>query len=350
MKSKFVFSSAAIIAASHVGFAAAYIFSGGSDLSVPENYLLSDGASSFVSINSYYHDGNSGFVLPSGNLTKSETLPASYNWLGIGDYSGAEVESSPTDLRLSSSNLIDMGGWYGGSRLQTVYAYGSGKNAVLSLGSADSTDESVTYYTAALRVIMEDDSTSLAIVRAPEASQKVFSVNADNPIDIRSGTVIIGSSETGALDSVIDEIRLMGGATLNTYVKKIGDGGKSKNISVAGVFNFRVAEISEDGALLSFGGGCSTQGGIINFDFTDFNLDGGEYDLIRADAGFSLNGSPEDLSMDFGIIGLDPECYTLAFADSGTVLRLGVVPEPAAFAAVLGAAALALAGRRAKRR
>ena len=99
---------------------------------------------------------------------------------------------------------------------------------------------------------MEDDSTSLAIVRAPEASQKVFSVNADNPIDIRSGTVIIGSSETGALDSVIGEIRLKGGATLNTYVKKIGDGGKSKNISVAGVFNFRVAEISEDGALLSF--------------------------------------------------------------------------------------------------
>lgn len=54
--------------------------------------------------------------------------------------------------------------------------------------------------------------------------------------------------------------------------------------------------------------------------------------------------------MDFGIIGLDPECYTLAFADSGTVLRIGVVPEPAAFAAALGAAALALAGRRAKRR
>lgn len=252
MKSKFVFSFAAIIAASSAGIAAPYIL-GGSDLSVPENYLLSDGSSLFVAINSYYHDGNSGFVLPSGNLTKSETLPASYNWLGIGDYSGAEVESSPTDLRLSSSNLIDMGGWYGGSRLQTVYAYGSGKNAVLSLGSADSTDESVTYYTAALRVIMEDDSTSLAIVRAPEASQKVFSVNADNPIDIRSGTVIIGSSETGALDSVIGEIRLMGGATLNTYVKKIGDGGKSKNISVAGVFNFRVAEISEDGALLSFG-------------------------------------------------------------------------------------------------
>lgn len=69
---------------------------------------------------------------------------------------------------------------------------------------------------------MEDDSTSLAIVRAPDASQKVFRVNADNAIDIRSGTVIIGSAETGALDSVIGEIRLMGGATLNTYVKKIG--------------------------------------------------------------------------------------------------------------------------------
>ena len=50
--------------------------------------------------------------------------------------------------------------------------------------------------------------------------------------------------------------------------------------------------------------------------------------------------------MDFGIIGLDPECYTLAFADSGTVLRLGVVPEPAAFAAVLGAAALGFAALR----
>lgn len=243
-----------------------------------------------------------------------------------------------------------MGGWYGGSRLQTVYAYGSGRNAVLSLGSADSPDESVTYYTAALRVIMEDDSTSLAIVRAPDASQKVFRVNADNAIDIRSGTVIIGSAETGALDSVIGEIRLMGGATLNTYVKKIGRRRKIEKYFGRGRLQFQGRrDFRRRGSSLVRGRLFHT-GRNYKLRFYRFQSWRRRIRPHKADAGFSLNGSPEDLSMDFGIIGLDPECYTLAFADSGTVLRLSVVPEPAAFAAALGAAALALAGRRAKRR
>ena len=349
MKSKFVFSAAVFIASSSAVISAPYVFSGGSDLSVPGNYLLAEGTTSFIAIDSYHHAGDSGFVLPSGNFEKPETLPASYNWLGIGDYSGAEIESSPADLRLSCSNLIDMGGWYAGSRLQTVFAYGSGRDVVLSLGSADSADESVTYYTATLRVVMEDDSASFTVARAPDAAQKIFGVNADGSISVRSGTANFGTVETGALDSITGGIEVRGGATLNVYAKKIGDGGKSRGVSVAGVFNFKVAEISEGEALLSFGGACSTQGGMINFDFTDFNLGGGEYDLIRADAGFSLNGVPEDLSMDFGIIGLDPARCALSLADSGTVLRLAVVPEPAAFAALLGAFALALAagaGRR----
>ena len=63
---------------------------------------------------------------------------------------------------------------------------------------------------------------------------------------------------------------------------------------------------------------------MINFDFTDFNLSEGVYDLISAGGGFSLNGAPDgDLSTDFGIIGLDPERFSLhklrrnAFATCG---------------------------------
>lgn len=81
---------------------------------------------------------------------------------------------------------------------------------------------------------------------------------------------------------------------------------------------------------------------MINFDFTDFNLFEGVYDLISADGGFSLNGSSDDLSMDFGIIGLDPEKFDLSISSDGTLLQLAVVPEPAAAAILSAALALIL--------
>lgn len=131
---------------------------------------------------------------------------------------------------------------------------------------------------------------------------------------------------------------------MNTYVKsfevEVGNG--SRDATIAGVWNFQVAEIPADGALISIAGNCSTQGGMINFDFTDFNLSEGVYDLISADGGFSLNGSSDDLSMDFGIIGLDPEKFDLSISSDGTLLQLAVVPEPAAAAILSAALALIL--------
>lgn len=110
-----------------------------------------------------------------------------------------------------------------------------------------------------------------------------------------------------------------------------------------------MAELVEGSELITVTGSCSTQGGIINFDFTDFEVGDGTYDLINAAGGFSLNGTPDDdLSMDFGIVGLEKE-YELAFNADGTILQLTVVPEPAEIAALLGGLCLVLAGFRRRR-
>ncbi len=88
---------------------------------------------------------------------------------------------------------------------------------------------------------------------------------------------------------------------------------------------------------------------MINFDFTDLEVGDGTYDLINAAGGFSLNGAPDDdLSTDFGIVGLEKE-YELAFNADGTILQLTVVPEPAEIAALLGGLCLVLAAFRRRR-
>ena len=88
---------------------------------------------------------------------------------------------------------------------------------------------------------------------------------------------------------------------------------------------------------------------MINFDFTDLEVGDGTYDLINAAGGFSLNGTAgDDLSMDFGIVGLEKE-YELAFNADGTILQLTVVPEPAEIAALLGGLCLVLAAFRRRR-
>ena len=72
-------------------------------------------------------------------------------------------------------------------------------------------------------------------------------------------------------------------------------------------------------------------------------------DEINAAGGFSLNVTPDDdLSLDFGIVGLEKE-YELAFNADGTILQLTVVPEPAEIAALLGGLCFGLAAFRRRR-
>lgn len=334
---------------------AALIFKGDSGASLLDisNYYAS--ANMVSNISSYVHDGNRVAFYTQEKSTPSETMPGydyNYPWIGIGEFTGVEEGCSPLEIVLPSTNKMDMGGWYSGQRIQTVFSFGGRKNMTISLGSKDTSDANVTYNMASFQVVLENADSTVSVVRAADASQTTFQVNADNPIKIYSGTVNFGTKETGALDKVTGaNVRVFSGAVLNTYIKNLNVyhyDGKGRNLTVGGTLNFQVAELVEGSELITVTGSCSTQGGKINFDFTDFEVGDGTYDLINAAGGFSLNGTPDDLSMDFGIVGLEKE-YDLAFNADGTILQLTVVPEPAEIAALLGGLCLVLAAFRRRR-
>lgn len=334
----------------------AMIFKGDSGASLLDisNYYAS--ANMVSNINSYVHDGNLVAFYTKEESTPSETMPGydyKYPWIGIGEFTGVEEGCSPLEIVLPSTNQMDMGGWYSGQRIQTVFSFGGGKHMTISLGSKDTSDANVTYNMASFQVVLENADSTVSVVRAADASQTTFQVNADNPIRIYSGTVNFGTKATGALDKVTGaNVEVFSGAVLNTYIKNLNVyhyDGNGRNLTVGGTLNFQVAELVEGSELITVTGSCSTQGGIINFDFTDFEVGDGTYDLINAAGGFSLNGTPDDdLSMDFGIVGLEKE-YELAFNADGTILQLTVVPEPAEIAALLGGLCLVLAGFRRRR-
>jgi len=335
---------------------AALIFKGDSGASLLDYSNYYDAGTSNINISSYLHDGTQKGFYVNTEPTPLDSMPGydyKYPWIGIGEFTGVEEGCSPLEIVLPSTNqIMDMGGWYNGQRLQTVFSFGGRKNMTISLGSKDTSDANVTYNMATFKVVLENADSTVSVVRAADASQTTFQVNADHPIMICSGTVNFGTKETGALDKVTGaNVEVFLGAVLNTYIKNLNvyhykNG--PKDLVVAGVLNFQVAELVEGSELITTGT-CSTQGGKINFDFTDFEVGDGTYDLINAAGGFSLNGTPDDdLSTDFGIVGLEKE-YELAFNADGTILQLTVVPEPAEIAALLGGLCLVLAAFRRRR-
>lgn len=335
---------------------AALIFKGDSGASLLDYSNYYDAGTSNINISSYLHDGTQKGFYVNTEPTPLDSMPGydyKYPWIGIGEFTGVEEGCSPLEIVLPSTNqIMDMGGWYNGQRLQTVFSFGGRKNMTISLGSKDTSDANVTYNMATFKVVLENADSTVSVVRAADASQTTFQVNADHPIMICSGTVNFGTKETGALDKVTGaNVEVFSGAVLNTYIKNLNvyhykNG--PKDLVVAGVLNFQVAELVEGSELITTGT-CSTQGGKINFDFTDFEVGDGTYDLINAAGGFSLNGTPDDdLSKDFGIVGLEKE-YELAFNADGTILQLTVVPEPAEIAALLGGLCFGLAGFRRRR-
>lgn len=335
---------------------AALIFKGDSGASLLDYSNYYDAGTSNINISSYLHDGTQKGFYVNTEPTPLDSMPGydyKYPWIGIGEFTGVEEGCSPLEIVLPSTNqIMDMGGWYNGQRLQTVFSFGGRKNMTISLGSKDTSDANVTYNMATFKVVLENADSTVSVVRAADASQTTFQVNADHPIMICSGTVNFGTKETGALDKVTGaNVEVFLGAVLNTYIKNLNvyhykNG--PKDLVVAGVLNFQVAELVEGSELITTGT-CSTQGGKINFDFTDFEVGDGTYDLINAAGGFSLNGTPDDdLSMDFGIVGLEKE-YELAFNADGTILQLTVVPEPAEIAALLGGLCFGLAAFRRRR-
>lgn len=134
------------------------------------NYYRSTGAS--ININNYSHDGHTAFYSDSAfaQATEMPGFDYAYPWMGIGDFSGVENGSSPLEISLPSTNYRDMGGWYEGQRIQTVFSFGGGKHLTISLGSADSSDDNVTYYTAVFQVVLENTDSSVSVVRAADAA------------------------------------------------------------------------------------------------------------------------------------------------------------------------------------
>ena len=333
---------------------AALIFKGDSGASLLDYSNYYDSANANVNISGYEGWWGTAFKTSAESTQRGE-LPGygdGYPWIGIGEFTGVETGCSPLEIVLPTSNGRDMGGWYSGQRIQTVFSFGGGKNMTISLGSKDTSDANVTYYMASFQVVLENADSTVSVVRAADASQTTFQVNANNPIKIYSGTVNFGTKETGALDKVTGaNVEVFSGAVLNTYIKNLyvyNHKDEPKGLVVAGVLNFQVAELVEGSELITTST-CSTQGGKINFDFTDFEVGDGTYDLINAAGGFSLNGTPGDeLSMDFGIVGLEKE-YDLAFNADRTILQLTVVPEPAEIAALLGGLCFGLAAFRRRR-
>lgn len=334
---------------------AALIFKGDSGASLLDYSNYYDTGTSNANISSYLRDGTQKGFYVNTEPTPLDSMPGydyKYPWIGIGEFSGVETGCSPLEIVLPTSNKVDMGGWYSEQRIQTVFSFGGGKHMTISLGSKDTSDTDVTYYTAVFRAALENTESTISVVRAEDASQTTFSMSANNPIQIYAGTANFGTKETGALDKVTGaNVEVFSGAVLNTYIKNLyvyNHKDEPKGLVVAGVLNFQVAELVEGSELITTST-CSTQSGKINFDFTDFEVGDGTYDLINAAGGFSLNGTPDDdLSMDFGIVGLEKE-YELAFNADGTILQLTVVPEPAEIAALLGGLCLVLAGFRRRR-
>ena len=106
-------------------------------------------------ISSYVHDGNRVAFYTQEESTPSETMPGydyKYPWIGIGEFTGVEEGCSPLEIVLPTSNKVDMGGWYSGQRIQTVFSFGGGKHMTISLGSKDTSDANVTYNMASFQV------------------------------------------------------------------------------------------------------------------------------------------------------------------------------------------------------
>ena len=183
---------------------AALIFKGDSGASLLDYSNYYDTGTSNANISSYLRDGTQKGFYVNTEPTPLDSMPGydyKYPWIGIGEFSGVETGCSPLEIVLPTSNKVDMGGWYSEQRIQTVFSFGGGKHMTISLGSKDTSDTDVTYYTAVFRAALENTESTISVVRAADASQTTFSMSANNPIQIYAGTVNFGTKETGALDN-----------------------------------------------------------------------------------------------------------------------------------------------------
>lgn len=356
----FIIVSAAL---SQIASAAYYAYKGtDSDLSNPDNYyILSDiNANDVYSMALYLYSSdyagdnaamrancpepNGGIA---GKYAQATTAPSATDIIYFHSYKFATVEgetvtwgketslSYPINIKESITN--------GGMLIR-------GGSPSFLLGSADSSSSTFAINTGALKV----GYVSANFYIAEGAAQQRFKINVSGDVALRGGNPFNFGQSGAALDALTAKTFTLEGK-MNAYVRRIetsGDFKMTSNASISMFLDDSIFNCTGEDALIKVGGTFSkNENTQLYFDFNNVGYEEGIYgtfNIISADSlsGFNTSDSSNDISsatLDSisAIFGED------AFLQwSGNNLQLVVVPEPSAFAALLGLFAMAFAFRR----
>lgn len=358
----FIIASAAL---SQIASAAYYAYKGtDSDLSNPDNYyILSEvNANDVYSMALYLYSSDyagdnaamrancpeSGGI--AGKYSQATTAPSATDIIYFHSYKFATVEGDTVTwgdaITLSYPISIKESITNGGMLIR-------GGSPSFLLGSADSSSSTFAINTGTLKV----GYVSANFYIAEGAAQQRFEINVSGDVALRSGggnnSFNFGKSGA-ALDAITAKtFRLEG--KMNAYVGRIETSGDFKMTTDASLNMFlddSIFNCTGEDALIKVGGTFSkNENTQLYFDFYHVGYEEGMYgtfNLISADSlsGFNTSDSSNDISSSTldtmsAIFGEN------AFLQwSGNNLQLVVVPEPSAFAALLGLFAMAFAFRR----
>ena len=359
----FIIASAAL---SQIASAAYYAYKGtDSDLSNPDNYYIlsevnandvysmalylysSDYAGDNAAMRANCLEPNGGIA---GKYAQATTAPSATDIIYFHSYRFATVEgetvtwgdvitlSYPISIKESTTN--------GGMLIR-------GGSPSFLLGSADSSSSTFAINTGTLKV----GYASANFYIAEGAAQQRFEINVSGDVALRSGdgNNSFNFGQYGAaLDALTAKTFTLQGK-MNAYVRRIetsGDFKMTTNATLSMFLDDSIFNCTGEDALIKVGGTFSkNENTQLYFDFNNVGYEEGIYgtfNLISADSlsGFNTSDSSNDISSSTldsisAIFGED------AFLQwSGNNLQLVVVPEPSAFAALLGLFAMAFAFRR----
>lgn len=348
---------------SQIASAAYYAYKGtDSDLSNPDNYYIlsdinsndvysmalylysSDYAGDNAAMRANCPEPNGGIA---GKYAQATTAPSATDIIYFHGYRFATVEgetvtwgketslSYPINIKESITN--------GGMLIR-------GGSPSFLLGSADSSSSTFAINTGALKV----GYVGANFYIAEGAAQQRFEINVSGDVALRGGNSFNFGQSGAALDALTAKTFTVEGK-MNAYVGRIetsGDFKMTTNATLSMFLDDSIFNCTGEDALIKVGGTFSkNENTQLYFDFNNVGYEEGIYgtfNIISADSlsGFNTSDSSNDISsatLDSisAIFGED------AFLQwSGNNLQLVVVPEPSAFAALLGLFAMAFAFRR----
>lgn len=348
---------------SQIASAAYYAYKGtDSDLSNPDNYyILSDiNANDVYSMALYLYSSDyagdnaamrANCPEPSGGIagkySQATTAPSATDIIYFHGYRFATVEgetvtwgketslSYPINIKESITN--------GGMLIR-------GGSPSFLLGSADSSSSTFAINTGTLKV----GYVGANFYIAEGAAQQRFEINVSGDVALRGGNSFNFGQSGAALDALTAKTFTVEGK-MNAYVGRIetsGDFKMTTNATLSMFLDDSIFNCTGEDALIKVGGTFSkNENTQLYFDFNNVGYEEGIYgtfNIISADSlsGFNTSDSSNDISSSTldsisAIFGED------AFLQwSGNNLQLVVVPEPSAFAALLGLFAMAFAFRR----